>query len=74
MEYIIEKKLFLKYHNGEWVESDDIGPKDISLKFIREEKISIVNTISRIEFNIIIPKINKRIAALIDPNYIPESS
>ena len=69
-----DNELFFKYHNGEWVESDDIGPKDISVKFIRNEKISIDNTISRLEFNSIIPKINRSIAALIDPNYIPESS
>ena len=33
-----DNELFLKYHNGEWVETDDIGPKDISVKLLRNEK------------------------------------
>ena len=61
-----DNELFLKYHNGEWVETDDIGPKDISVKLLRNEKKNrSIKIISRLYFNSIIPKINKSIAALI---------
>ena len=53
--------------------TDDIGPKDNSVKFIRNEKKTIDNTITRLVFKSIILKINRSIPALTDPNYLPES-